>query len=432
MPSYNIQENSEELISEEVKEIISYRPHWIIRKGNIVFFLVLFSMLLLTWFISYPDKINGTARLVSLNAPKMIQAKTEGKLLKLFVNNEEHVIKGAHLGVMESTTSYNQIMKLQQWINETIASTENKNYNILLKNPLPILFDLGEVQSVYQVFQNQLIETKQLLSSGYYRKKKTALEKDLYYFSSLKGNKFEQKNLLEQDKQLQKNEYEVYERLEKQKVIGSLELNQHKSKLISKEQSLKQINSELTNTDIAIHGKAKELIDLDKAVLDQQQKFHSTLLDLKSSIEKWIQQYVLTASENGRVNFVSFLQENELINIGQTLFFIESGGTEYYAEMMTGQKGIGKIDTGQKVILNVEGYPSKEYGNLKGMIQYISHLPHKSDSFLVKLILLEGLKTTYGKEILFRNNLSAQAEIITDQRRLFDRFLGHLKQVWYK
>jgi multidrug resistance efflux pump len=432
MPSYNIQENSEELISEEVKEIISYRPHWMIRKGNMVFFLVLLSLVTLTWFISYPDIINGKARLVSLNAPKMIQSKTEGKLLKLFVINEDYVAEGKHLGVMESTTSYNQILKLQQWINEAIESTETKNYEILVNKPLPMLFDLGEVQSKYQDFQNQLIETKQLLASGYYRKKKAALEKDLHYFSSLKTNTFEQKNLLEQDKQLQQKEYEVYERLEKQKVIGSLELNQHKSKLISKEQGLKQINSELTNTDIAIHGKAKDLIDLEKSVLDQQQKFHSTLLDLKSVIEKWIQQYVLIAPEDGKVNFVSFLQENELINNGQNLFYIESKGTNYYAEMMTGQKGIGKIDTGQKVILNVEGYPNKEYGNLKGKIQYISHLPHKSDSFLIKLALPQGLKTNYGKEIIFRNNLSAHAEIITDNRRLIDRFLGQLKQLLEK
>jgi hypothetical protein len=45
-----------------------------------------------------------------------------------------------------------------------------------------------------------------------------------------------------------------------------------------------------------------------------------------------------------------------------------------------------------------------------------------------KLLTAEGLKANYNKEIFFRNNLSAQAEIITDDRKLFDRFLGQLKQ----
>ena len=59
-----LQQTSDELISGEVKEIISYRPHWMIRKGNILFFTVLISLLALTWFISYPDIVNGSARLV--------------------------------------------------------------------------------------------------------------------------------------------------------------------------------------------------------------------------------------------------------------------------------------------------------------------------------------------------------------------------------
>jgi HlyD family secretion protein len=44
--------------------------------------------------------------------------------------------------------------------------------------------------------------------------------------------------------------------------------------------------------------------------------------------------------------------------------------------------------------------------------------------------LPKGLKTNYDKTIFFRNNLSAQAEIITDNRKLFDRLAGQLKQIW--
>jgi hypothetical protein len=71
----------------------------------------------------------------------------------------------------------------------------------------------------------------------------------------LKASSFEQKNLLEQDRQLQKKEYEAYEGLEKDKVIAPLELNQYKSKLIAKKQSIEQVNSQLTSSDIATHSK---------------------------------------------------------------------------------------------------------------------------------------------------------------------------------
>ena len=44
MPADNliIHQQNEELVSDEIREIVSYRPHWIIRKGNIVFLRSLF------------------------------------------------------------------------------------------------------------------------------------------------------------------------------------------------------------------------------------------------------------------------------------------------------------------------------------------------------------------------------------------------------
>jgi HlyD family secretion protein len=424
-----IQQHSDELISDEVKEIISYRPHWMIRKGNLIFFIVLASLLSLTWFIAYPDIINGSARLVSLNAPKMISSKTEGKLMKLFVIDGETVQKGKHLGYSESTALYDEVMQLKTWVEQMIASTQDNNYALLIKTPLPSLFNLGELQSSFQTFQNQLTETKQLLASGYYQNKRLALEKDIQYISNLKANSFAQKKLLEQDQQLQNKEYDAYEDLAKEKVIAPLELNQYKSKLISKEQSIKQINSQLTNSDIATHSKEKEIMDLDKQVIDQQQKFNSSLLDLKSEIEKWIQQYVLVAPEAGKLMFVSSLQENELIAAGQNLFYVQPHQSKYYAELMVAQRGIGKIKTGQTVILKAEGYPDEEYGHLKGIVNYISNMPGRRDSFLLKVSLPEGLKTNYNKEIFFRNSLSANAQIITDDRILFDRLLGQLRRI---
>lgn len=418
------------LISDEVKEIISYRPHWMIRKGNILFFLILAGLLVITWFIKYPDIINGSTKLVALNAPKLVSSKVEGKLIKLFVTNEERVHTGQHLGYMESTADYEQVLKLQNWIDQTIVATQNSNYTVLVSQPLPTLFDLGELQSSYQDFQNQLTETKQILSSGYYQKKRYALEKDLQYIASLKKTTYEQQKLLEQDQQLQKKEYDAYASLAKDKIIAPLELNQYKSKLIAKEQSLKQVNTQLTNSDMATHSKEKEILDLQKTILDEQQKFNSSLLDLKSQVEKWIQQYVLIAPEEGKILFASSLQENELITNGQSLFYIQPRQTQFYAQLMTAQKGFGKIKVGQRVIIKVESYPSEEYGYIKGIVNYISNIPSRRDSFLVKVTLPEGLTTNYKKEIFFRNDLSAKAEIITDNRKLFDRLTGQLKQIW--
>ena len=427
MPIQNLFQ--QELVSEEIQEVISYRPHWIVRKGNIIFLFVLLFLLSLTWVIKYPDVVKTSARLVALNPPKQVKAKTEGKLLKLFVINEQMVKKGQELGYIESISDYNEIITLKKWVNETISATGKNEYNYLLKNSLPALNELGELQTNYQEFQNQLEITKQTLASGYYQQKKGALQKDLGYIAKLKNNTSQQQELEQQDNQLLKIEFEAYEKLAKDKVIAPLELNQYKSKLLAKQQSMKQTDAQVTSSDINSHSKQKEILDLQKQIYDQQQKFHSTLLQLKSEIEKWMQQYVLTAPEDGKVLFISSLQENELIANGQELFYIQPEQTQFYSELMAGQQGFGKIKLGQKVIIKVESYPSNEYGYLTGAVDYISNIPSRRDSFLIKVRLPKGLRTNYDKEIFFRNDLLAQAEIITNDRKLFDRLTGQLKRI---
>jgi len=419
-----------ELISDEIHEVISYRPHWIVRRGNIFFFLVIAFLLFFTWLIKYTDIIRGSAKILSINPPKLVSSKVEGKILKLFVINEQLVSKGQHLGYLESTTDYNETIKLQKWIEQIITTTQNKTCNVLIEKPLPALYNLGELQTNYQLFQNEWEEARQTLKNGYYGKKRNALQKDLQYLASIKNNTYQQHNLVEQDRQLQKREFDAYDSLAKDKVIAPLELNQYKSKLIARDQILKQIDVEVINANVNRHIKEKELLDLQKTITDQRQKFLSGLLDLKSEIEKWIQQYVLIASEDGKLLFVSSLKENELIGAGQGLFYVQPNQTEFYAELTVGQNGLGKIKTGQPVMLKLESYPSNEFGYIKGNVNYISNIPSRRDSFLIQVHLPKGLQTNYNNVILFRNNLSAKAEIITDDRKLFDRLVAQLKQNW--
>ena len=97
--------------------------------------------------------------------------------------------------------------------------------------------------------------------------------------------------------------------------------------------------------------------------------------------------------------------------------------------MLVAQNGLGKIKTGQSIIIKMQSYPINEFGYLTGKVEYISDMPGKKDSFSIKVNLPHGLRTNYNQTILFRNNLLANAEIITDNRRLIDRFWGQLKEV---
>jgi len=420
----------QELMSEEISEIISYRPHWLIRRGNFIFLLVVASLLLATIFIQYPDIVRGAGRLVAVNAPKPAIAHKDGKLVAIVASFNQQVVKGQHLAYIESTANYQDVLLLYNWLGVALAKMSKDSFFALSAIPLSAAINLGELQSAYQAFGQEWMEQKQIFGEGYYRQKEAALQKDLIYTARLKETLRQQENLQRQERAIQLTEFAAYDSLARDKVIAPVEVNKFKNNLLAKEQSLIQTSGQLINNDVAAHNKKKELLELQKTVQEQKQKFLSALLTLKSMTEVWIHDHAVTAPEDGMLSLASPLQVNEQVSANQELFYVQPTTTQYYVQVMTGQAGLGKISEEQTVRLKADSYPSEEYGYLNGIVRSVAAFPNRRDSFLVQVELLNGLKTTYGKTLFFRNGLSVRAEIMTDNRTLFDRFFEPLKKLW--
>lgn len=412
------------ILSEEIQEIINYRPGWLIRRGNIVFLGVLLVLLGISFLIRYPDVVHASVRITALNIPKPLTTKTGGRLERIFVTNGQYVKKGQHLACIQNTASYAQVEALAEWMEQTEQQLSGGDISAVFTNRIPALNELGPLQADFEEFNLTWLETAEVMPQGYYEKKKQALSRDIQYQGQIRQNLEHQSALQQDEYKLQQTEYEANRKLAEEKVIAPLELNQYKTKLLDKEQSLKQMSAQLINSDMASHAKAKELLDLQKYEQDQVKKFNSAFFKLKSSLQEWEQQYVLIAPEDGKLEFSSFLEEKQLLNPGQELFNVQTEAGQYYAVMKAGQNNLGKLKNGQNVIIRLESYPSSEFGYLQGVINFINTSPGERDSFLVRVDLPRGLTTNYGKTLLFRNSLSASGEVITDQRRLIERFTG--------
>ena len=73
-------------------------------------------------------------------------------------------------------------------------------------------------------------------------------------------------------------------------------------------------------------------------------------------------------------------------------------------------------------------YPHQEYGKLEGRLDFISNISTDS-GYLARVSFTNGLKTNYNKEIQYRDGLTAQAQIVTKDMRLLERFYYNLKKV---
>lgn len=85
--------------SEEVQEIFSYVPNWIVNSGNMLVFL--FLLLAISWIVKYPDVITAEVVVTTKIPPENIFAKSTGQIESILVNNNSQVTKNTIIGVLE-------------------------------------------------------------------------------------------------------------------------------------------------------------------------------------------------------------------------------------------------------------------------------------------------------------------------------------------
>ena len=415
------------LRSTEVTDLISKTPSFIVRWGVSILFAIALALLAATWFIRYPDVVLAGAILNSINSPKEVIVKTPGKLVKLFAKEEQSVIKNEVLGFIESTASHPEVIILSEML-DTLSEKINDSRTGEVPGFLSTHYNkLGELQTAYQTFFQSLQQFCNYLQNGFYLKKKMMLAADVNYLQRLHTELLNQKTLITQDLTLTDSTFQANQTLKEQKVISAFDYRNEKSKLISKQITLPQINSSIISNESQQHEKQKEIAELENQIQQQENIFIQSLNTLKSQVADWKKKYLLVAPIAGKVSFATFIQENQELKPGQLICYINPGNSSYYAEALVPQYNFGKIKTGQEVLLKLPAYPWQEFGSIKGKIEFINTVPTDS-GFLAKISFPNGLITNYKKSIQYRSGLAIQAEDYYRQSRLTERFINTLRK----
>jgi len=414
------------LRSNEVQAFISNKPGFTVRWGITIFFLVLVSLSVVCWFIQYPDIVSAKAMLNSVNAPKVVATKVDGRLVKITAQDNQHVTKGQLLGYMESVADPQSVMQIATDLDSIKSLMESGKTNEILRyfpdaiNPNNII-SLGELQAPYQTFIQTFIAFKDFLSNGFYLHKRVMLQTDFLNIQKLHGFLETQKDLFNHDLVLTQENFNANDTLAQQKVISRFDYRIEKSKLISKQMTVPQINTAIVSNESLQNEKGKEIAELENQIIVQKNTFIQALHTMQSQIETWEFQYILKAPEDGKLSFAGFFQENQELKAGQKLFYVLPNNTGYFIEMLIPQYNFGKVKEGQKVLLKFQAYPYQQYGSVEGIIEHINTLPSDS-GYLAKVSLPQGLMSNYKKPLQYKFGLFAQAEIITENMRLLERF----------
>lgn len=418
-----------ELRSEEVQELLARPPRWLLRWGITTVFLLLLAVFAGAWVIHYPDLIRASFKLTAVDAPKAIRTRTDGKIVRLFVWEGQAVRTGAPLAYLESTANHDEVRRLAQELRRAWALAAQGNLEGLWRVNLSAYHQLGELQGAYQTFEQAHIKLRAYLAGGFYSQKKTLLRQELGDLLVLAQQLRQQRPIQARDAALAQEEYEVQRRLAAQKVIPPLELRREESKNITRQLAYQQTASALVNNTSAQRAKQKELLELDKQVVEERDQFMQSLNTLQSATEAWQAKYVLLAPVSGRVFFPGVVQENQAVTTNQELFYVAPPSTDYVGELRVPQQNAGKVLVGQEVLVKFAGFPYQEFGAVRGRITAIAAIALKDSVFLARVALPRGLKTTYGNSLAYKTGMTASADIITADSRLLEKLFYQLRKL---
>jgi multidrug resistance efflux pump len=404
----------------EIEEIISKKPSFIVRWGTVFFFFLLIFLGFISWFIRYPDIIDTRGNLTANNAPKEIIALQSGRLIKLFVKNGNPVKKGDMIAWIESTANTDEVLDLSEKLDSSILLlTQGKSEDV--SNLFKINYqNLGEIQAPYQTFTTALQQYNDYIVNAFYVRKKEMLLNDMNSLRQMNTSIEQQKGLTKQDEALSQKSFDMNETLFKEKIISADEYRNQQSKLVNKQMAIPQLNANILSNQNQQRDKLKELEQLEHDVSQQKIIFEQALQTLKSSVNDWVHKYIIQTPLDGTVFFALPLQQNKYVEQGKLLGYINPPDSKFYAEIYLPQNNLGKVDTGMQVQLRFDAYPYPETGFVKGRLDYISNI--SSDSgFYATVRLDNGLETNLKNNIQYKNGLKAQAIIITKNMRLLQR-----------
>ncbi len=423
-----------ELRSEDVQELLTRVPSWLLRWGIAVVLAVLSLLLLGAWFIHYPDLVRASFKLTSANAPRAVVTRTDGKIVRLLVRENQSVRAGDVLAYLESTAYHDDVLRLSAelgsaWQLAGLGGSHPGRLEALAKLHLSGYHRLGELQVAYQTFEQAHIQLAAYLANGFYGKKKAMLRQEIADLQDMALNLHDQHTIQAQDIKLAGDEYAVQQLLARDKVIAPLDLTREESKYNARKLPYQQTVSALIANRTAQRTKAKEILETDRQIVEERDKFLQALNTLQSAVEGWKKTYVLTAPVAGRVVFPTALRENQTVRLNQELVYVAPLDTDYFGELYIPQQNAGKVQVGQRVLVKFAGFPYQEFGAVRGEIATIADMPLQDSVFRATVTLPIGLTTTYGKLLAYKTGMTASADIVTADSRLLEKLFYQLRKV---
>jgi HlyD family secretion protein len=413
--------------SDEVQEILSAVPNWMIRWGITLVFGLILMLVFISWFIKYPDVIQGQVVLTTEQPPVKLISKTNGYIEQLYVEDNTRLTKGQTIAEITSPTPKETIDRL----NRLFTNFKLQDVEAILPE-VENIGVLGELQTDFNNLHKKLKEYHQLRKDSFYKSTLKHLHLQIKYNNRLAWISKSEIDLLQQEINNAKEKFDADSLLYHKEVISKNEFFSNQSEYLGKQQQLINTKKNYLQNKITVANYSNQKMELKKTNADQMRSLATNIKAgtnaIRNYTENWQQNYTITSPIEGQLSYLSSITTNQYITAQETLFAVTPNNQAYIGNVQIPAKGYGKIATGQQVKIKLDNYPYQEYGQLAGEIKNISQIAGK-EGYFVQVKLTKGLTSTYRREIPYAPDMLGVAEIITEDLRLIDRVFNKSREV---
>jgi multidrug resistance efflux pump len=424
--------------TEEVRDIVERMPNTFARNITLLVCFIITLLFSFGFIVKYPDIITGEVTVSAEQSPLQIVAMQSGRIKINNLKSQDMIQPGQLLAWIDNVAT----PELVEQIKKSLDSLRLFNSDArTLYRKLPKNLNLGDLTVPYSVFLSNLKLRADYQDHKVYEKHDYSLSKILKEQNSALLTLREKEHLSKENLKLSDKYLERDSILLSKRLISQYEYEQSISSHLGAEDQLKTslrnsglVREQISSTENSIQQnkitKSEKEIQIDLDVMTS----YNNLID---KINLWEKQYLITSPFSGKAQFLKFWTNNQFIQAGEALFSIVPQQNVTLGNVILPVLGAGKVKIGQKVIVRLADYPYMEYGYIEAQVKNISLVSSPFnlgngttvDSYLVNLIFPEGLKTNYGTILDFRFEAKGTAEIITNDRRLIERFFDNLKYI---
>lgn len=124
-----------------------------------------------------------------------------------------------------------------------------------------------------------------------------------------------------------------------------------------------------------------------------------------------------------KVVFNKKINVGELISKNENIFYCLPIKNDFIAKMYVSLNSLNKLKLNQEVRIELDSYPSNEYGILIGKIKSISPFP-VNEKYEVLISVPQDLKTSNGQKIKYRLDLIGTGNIVVKDKNFLEHTFG--------